>query len=53
MPEPYAEIEAHIEQALHKLPACENPNIAAVASSRALDKTDANQHRTSWKPLEG
>jgi hypothetical protein len=31
MPESYAEIEAHIEQALHKLGACEKPNVAAVA----------------------
>jgi hypothetical protein len=31
MPESYAEIEALIEQALHKLHACENPNVAAVA----------------------
>jgi len=31
MPESYAEIEAHIEQALHELRDCENPNIAAVA----------------------
>jgi len=31
MPESYAETEARIEQALHKLHDCEKPNIAAVA----------------------
>jgi len=31
MPESYAKIEAHIEQALRKLHACKKSNIAAAA----------------------
>jgi hypothetical protein len=31
MPESYAEIEAHVEQALYTHRACESPNVAAVA----------------------
>ena len=56
MPQSYAEIEVHIEQALHKLHAREKSNIAAVtgiSSSRdmtscAFGRTDINRHRTGW-----
>jgi hypothetical protein len=42
IPESYAEIKAQ-EQALHKLHACEKPNIAAMARDCALDKTDVER----------
>jgi hypothetical protein len=53
MPESYAEIEAHIEQALHKLHACEKPNVAAVAPEFQVPATRLRLMEWTLSSLSG